>query len=206
VSVVRQAALEALAADVAQVLDGDVHEVLVGEQDPEKQPCFPNVVVRAVGAFTFEPFDDDEIETAGNHLVDHVGDFTGKVEIRIGARTPAEREAFGERVLHRFLSQQGRRGVLVLQLPGLEINGYTLATDVPVAFCLDQDGWNDEMVFDKKRYQYLELAVDLPALVNRFPVYDINQLVTAFTEDLTSEDPTTEQVEVTDTGALEGYP
>lgn len=212
-SIVKQAALEALAAHLRTVLGPELPDIYVNNQDPDKEACWPHLIVRAQGDFAFQPFDADELGTTGSTVTVHVGDFSGRVQLQLGAKSSAQRVALGDRILTEFLKTAGKPGVLVLQLTGFEVGGVEFTNDLPVGFMLDADAWSDELVFERKRYENLDLAVDIPALVTWTETYDINHLVMAFTGDLTSEpedlatdDPTYEEVAVTDTGALEEYP
>jgi hypothetical protein len=199
-------ALEVLADHLRSVVDPEIHDVQVLDAGPDKEACWPSLVVRTTGMWEFEPFDEDDIDsTATTHTV-QVGDFSGRVELLLSAKSKGARATLGDRITAAFFAVSGKPGVLVLQLTDLEVSGITLPGPVPVAFRLGEDMWQEEMVFDRIRQHVLELDVEIPALVTRTDVYDINHLVTAFTEDLTSADPTYEQVEITDTGALEDYP
>lgn len=194
--VLRQRAIEALGEAVRPFLEPDVHEVLTVEADPDARPCYPNLLVRAVGRFTFEAFEDEQVAATARTQTVHVGDMSGVVELVLGATSAPERERLGSRVLDAFLQDELRRGVLVVRLRGLEVSGYPLAAEVPVAFCLSDDGWRDELVFDRKRYQTLTVSVDFPVLVTRSNVPDISELVLALTGDVTSEDTPTDYVQV----------
>lgn len=205
-SLVKHKALETLADQLRTLLDGEVHQVEAQDAEATKEACWPNVVVRATGVWEFIPFDEDEIDTTSTTQTVQVGDLSGRVEILLSAKTKKERARLGDRILGGFFAVSGKPGVMVLQMTELEVSGLTLPGPVPVAFVLGDDTWQEEMVFDRIRQHVLEVDVDLPALVTRAGVYDINQLVSAFTEDLTSDDPTVEQVEITDTGTLEDYP
>ncbi len=210
-SAVRRAALRALGDQLITALDGVVesHAVHVEAEDSDKPVCYPAISIDTRGAFEFEPFDADEVDTGQpDKMTVHVGDFVGQVMIEVISRTRAERLAIGDLILNEFLKTQGKSGVLVLQLSGLVVGGVTLAVDVPIAFRLDSTAWEEEMVFDRKRSQTLTVGVEIPALVTWLETYDITSLVVAFTGDLTSEVPdlTYTEVQVTDAGDLEAFP
>lgn len=206
--VVRKAALEALAAVIRDATDGAFsdHAIHVEDAEPDVEACWPNLVLNTMGSFSFEPFDADDVEGTATTATVHVGDFSGRVRIRLGAKYKPERTKIGEAILQEFLKTPGKPGVLVVYLSGLQVGAVTLASDIPVAFRLDSTEWEEEMVFERKRFQDLAIEVEIPALVTWEQTYDINNLVVAFTEDLTSDDPAYTQVAVTETGTLEEYP
>jgi hypothetical protein len=209
VSVVRDAALQALRQVVVTAAAGlvDPQHVFAEDAEPDVRACYPNVAIDTQGSFTFDPFDADEVDASAPTTVTvHVGDFVGQVRIRVGSESKTERRKIGEAILQVFLNTPGKSGVLVVQLTGLVVGGVTLAAQVPVAFRLGDTMWDEEMVFDRKRFQNLVLDVELPALVTWTDTYDINSMVLAFTEDLTSATPDTVQVAVTADGDLEAYP
>lgn len=207
--VVRKAALDALASVIRDATDGAFsdHAIHVEDAEPDVEACWPNLVINTMGSFSFEPFDADDVEgVTSDTATVHVGDFTGRVRIRLGAKFKPERTKIGEAILQEFLKTPGKPGVLVVQLTGLKIGPVTLSASIPVAFRLDTTEWEEEMVFERKRFQDLAVDVEIPALVTWERTYDINNLVVAFTEDMTSDDPAYTQVAVTDTGTLEEYP
>jgi hypothetical protein len=74
-----------------------------------------------------------------------------------------------------------------------------------ISFSLEEESWTEELAFSKKRDSFLNLNAWYPVLVNRSSTYTIDQLVLAFTEDLTTTDPTqiaVEEVQVNDDGSL----
>ena len=96
--------------------------------------------------------------------------------------------------------------MLVLVCPAVTIAGQVsppteLSTyDAPVAFTLDESEWQDEKVFDKRRYTYLTLDLVLPALVMQ-SVATINEYVLAITSDLASDVPD-EEVSISEDGDI----
>lgn len=210
-SIIKAKAIEALRDYFIAVFGADLPDIFAHEQDPDRLACPVTLVIHAIGTFTFQPFDADELQTSEADSVQvHVGDFSGKVQLTLGSRSVPERTALGGRILNEFLKTPGKPGVLVVQLTGFDVGGVTFANNLPVGFVLGDDAWEEEMVFERKRYENIEVDVDFPALVTWEDTYDINQLVAAFTEDLTSDaddpDLETEQIQVTDTGDLEAYP
>lgn len=204
-SVVRFQALSALKQALTPVLP-EIEDIKVEFEDSDKPACYPNLVIDTFGRFAFEPLDADEIESTPTDVKVHVGDFSGQVRLRLGARSRAERRELGDRVTNEFLKTPGKSGALVLQLRDFQVSGYPFKGPIPVAFRVGEQDWDEEFVFERKRFQDLVLDVELPALVTWTNTYDINELVLAFSEDLTSTTPTYEQAAVTDAGDLEDIP
>jgi hypothetical protein len=194
-------AMEALKASIEDAIPG-LH-VHTRQQGPDRKVEFPCLTLLP-RSFTFDPFQEDEVSspTSDKALVD-VGVFKGRVEMRLMVRNEGEQEEYEDALIDLFLSQEGRPGVLVAQTEPLLLRGVPTLHEAPVAFVLSDAEWNEEMVFDKQRFTYLDLDVVYPALVLREERYDITSLRLAFTEDLTSEDPTTEDVTVTEDGGVE---
>ncbi len=208
-SVIRSQVLTALATAIqAEVTTWlGMHTVVVGLPDWDDPSCFPSVSVAAAGAFEFHPFEVDELEDATDSTaVVTVGDFTGKVVVTTGSRSQPEREAIQDAVLDLFLRDPLRRGVLMVDVGTFLVAGVTFTGPIRVGFTLDGDGWQDEMVMDRKRFGTLDLQVDIPALTVLRDVYTIDHLVLAVTQDLTTVDPVYDQVQVGATGLLEEYP
>ncbi len=95
--------------------------------------------------------------------------------------------------------------MLVVQLDAFTVGGSVNLAVVPVAYVLGDETWTEESVFERKRFSSMTLDVDVPVLVTRTGISDIDTLVAALTHDLASDTPD-EQVSITDTGTLEPYP
>lgn len=211
-SVIRRRVLQAL-ADYLTALAPEVDpaDVVVGVPGTTRAECFPNIVIKTDGPYTFEPLDDDELWTTTTTQWVQVGEMVGSVEVTIGATDQNQREELEDRVLNDFFEQTSsdgspRRGVLVIQLDGFNIGERAALGVVPVAYILRDDVWRDEMVFDRKRYSSLMLDVEIPALCTR-EVPDIEVLVLAITDDLDSTDPDLDyQVAVDEDGVVTPYP
>jgi len=206
VSLIRYKALASLGDHFKSVLGPDIHQVQVLAADPETVACYPNLTILPVGNFEFEPFDVDEISSTSDTVTLQIGDFRGRVEIRLAAKSTAEREKLEERIIYEFIKDFYRRGVLVVEVGGFTIGGKIFIGTVPCSFTLEADSWSEEFAFDKKRFAFMDVECTLPALITVRNVYDIDQLVLALTEDLESANPAYDQVEVLDTGSLDSYP
>jgi hypothetical protein len=169
-------------------LVGKIHTVAEGPTEAAGWPCValvPNIL-------TFEPFHSSPVVWAaavddGKALL-NVGEFTGSYELRIYAKNVSEREALEDKVLHAIMAEPMRRGVVSLQTPALTVNALVTLYQAPVAFMLDQIEWNEEFAYENRRFSFIDLDVEFPALVVQ-DVYTINQLVIAINENLSSDVP-----------------
>lgn len=220
-SVIKRRVIESLAEWLVALVAPDIPagDVIIQDAGADAHACFPNLVVRHIGAYEFQAFEEDEIWTTDDTDPDNpntravqVGDLSGQIEIILGATNEPFRERMEDRILHALLKETsqegfGRPGVLVLQLDNFTVGGIANMADVPVGYVLQTETWQEEMVFEKKRYSTLTLDIDMPALVVRQGMYDIDELVLAITDDLTSTDPALSdiQVAVSEDGDLTEY-
>lgn len=182
-------------------LAGKIHTVAEGPTEAAGWPCaalVPSVV-------TFEPFPTGEVVwfqapplADDGKAVMKVGEFTGSYELRIYAKNVAEREALEEKVLHALMAEPMRPGVVSLTTPTLTVNSLVTLYAAPVAFMLDQAEWNEEFAYENRRFSFIDLDVEFPALVVR-DAYTITQLVVAINENLESDVPD-EQFQVNEDG------
>lgn len=202
-SVIKRRVLEALGSYLAPVVAPVISagNVLIGDAGTEHDAPFPHLVVRPAGpTWEFEPFDDDEMWTTPSTQTVQVGDIGGHIELVLGFTNQVQREQVEQLVLESFFGQTdqngfSRRGVLVVQLDQFLVSDALNLAAVPVAYLLDTETWDEEQVFERKRFSSLAINVDLPALVTRTGVYDMTTLVAALTNDLASNVPT-DQVQV----------
>lgn len=166
--------------------------VTVGQADPEDSQDYPSVVILP-RRFGFEAhLAAEELEDAGGdpdddtgQVVMDVGTFSGRFEIRVASRDPVERRALQARIQALFFASQ-RRGWIKLTTPALTIGGTVTAHTSPVAYHLSGDTWEEEFVFDKKRFSFVDIEVSFPALVVWNDAYTIEDYQIALTEDLTT--------------------
>lgn len=196
-SQVKRAAAKALADTIETQIPELAGRVFPSWADEENEAAYPAVVVLP-GRMKFEPWQEDEIDDSDpNVLVLSVGDFEGEAELRVYAKSEAERERIGQLVTDLFMAREGAPGVLVADTDPIPLN--VLGSRTPqlgtahAAFTLDDDEWSEERVFSKKRYQFMNVGVVFPCLVAR-SVPTILQLViemqAAVALDLTQPAPT----------------
>jgi hypothetical protein len=115
----------------------------------------------------FEPAQADEVyENAtddGKVIVD-VGSFTGLFTLQLFAASPAEREKYEQAIMDLFLSTEWAPGTLFVTTPNLIVNGYSSLYQAELKARLDSEEWNEELAFEAKRYSFLEIYIDYPAL------------------------------------------
>lgn len=200
-SILREA-LKAFADHLADRIPAlaDAH---VGHADPEDKDSTPCAVILP-GRFTFEAhLGVDELAAGEGEdfaLLD-VGCWDGTLELRIAAKNQPQREVLEQKVTNLFMSAK-RRGVLVLQTPPLVVNDQITLYAAPVAFSLMSSSWAEEMVWEKKRYSYITLAMSYPALIAETETGTIESYHSALTEDLVSASPVYEALATDEDGNL----
>lgn len=199
-SVIRQRALEILANHLRTVVAGEIpsDDVIVDDAGTERPACFPHLVVRQSGTFDFIAMDEDQVWSTATSQTVQVGDLSGKIEIILGATTRLIRARIEDKILASFFGSTDdtaphRPGVLVLQMDQFTVGGVANLANLPIGYVLGSDTWDEEMVFERKRFSSMIVEVDLPCLVTRTPVHDIDTLALAITADLVSTDPVVDE-------------
>lgn len=187
-ALLKRAMGEALAANLRGVLPPGL-QITVGPAvaaDGEEQARFPSVRVLPQ-KFSFMPWQERElVDTFPDDLVYQVGTFEGTVELRASGRSPEERELVQDAVTDAFFQRPGAPGVVIAYLPPLPVSRQAVMYSAPVAFELSDEDWREELVFAKRRYAFLTLDAQYPALVDR-KVPTIKELVLAW--DFSIEEP-----------------
>ncbi len=75
---------------------------------------------------------------------------------------------------------------MVVELGAVELPGGIPAYQPVAGFTLSDGDWIEEKVFDRKRFSSLYVDIEVPVLVMRDVVGDINQLVISITQDMTT--------------------
>jgi hypothetical protein len=147
-------------------LSGKVSAVAAG---PETTlPCLAVKVI--ADGFTFEPSQEDEVYEADpddGKIITDVGSWVGNFTIELYTATPAERELYEQRIIDLFMSTTWAPGTVYVDLPALTVGGYVSLYQAQIKYRLEQEQWVDEMAFEGKRYTFLDVYVDYPALVTR---------------------------------------
>lgn len=146
-------------------LAGKVSSVIAG---PETMaPCLAVKVL--ADQVSFESHQGDEVyqkDPDDGKLVLDVGAFTGLVSIELYAVSPAERELYEQRILDLFIADVWAPGTLFITTPNLTIAGYVSLYPAQIKVRLSTEEWNDEFAFEGKRYSFLEVSIDYPALTS----------------------------------------
>jgi hypothetical protein len=155
--------------------------------DEEDQSAYPALVIIPLQMQFDECNDIVRDDTVVDKALVEVGAFVGRCELRLYARTPSERELWEQPVLNAFHQQELATGTMVLQGPsGITVNGTTFGFKSQGALMLDTVEWRDEMVFDAKRYSYIECDFVFGVYATR-NAYNMDHLVIALNNDLGSD-------------------
>jgi hypothetical protein len=160
-------------------------------------------------SMTFEPAQSDEVyENAtddGKVIVD-VGSFTGLFTLQLFAASPSEREKYEQAILDLFLKTLWAPGTIYVTTPNLIVNGYSSLYQAELKARLDSEDWNEELAFEAKRYSFLEIYIDYPALTT-YDAANIVSLQLALTDMDTvvvtvADVPASDRIEVQDDGSV----
>lgn len=175
-SVIKRACLEALASALRTALPPSV-DVAAVAADYEEKTTFPSVRILP-GRFTFDSSQEQEVDDAqADKLFVQVGEFVGNVEVRVCAKSRAQRENVEDVVLNWFLSPEWTPGTRTVLLPsGVLVGGWATTYQAPCTFELNEEEWREEAVFSDKRFSFVELDATFPALAVRTQTYTIQDL------------------------------
>jgi hypothetical protein len=151
-----------LAANVTG-LAGKVSAVPAGPET--NAPCLAVKVLP--DTLRFEPSQADERyedDPDDGKLVLDVGSFTGIYTIQLFAASVVERELYEQRIMDLFLKDPWASGTIFVTTPNLTINGYASLYKAELKARLDSEEWNEEFAMESRRYSFLELFIDFPAL------------------------------------------
>lgn len=184
-------------------LSGKIH---TAQEGPNERAAFPCVSI-LMRSMTFDPAQADELwwneDTDDGKLLMNVGCFSGTCEVRVYAKSVAERESLEQQILHALMAEPMSPGVVSLQTPEVTVNSLVTLYQAPVAFCLDDAEWREEFAFENRRFSFIDLDAMFPALVTR-DAYTIETLVTALNHDIDSDIPD-EQVSINEDGDITQY-
>jgi len=164
---IKRVCLDAIANYIANNVTGLSGKVSVVAAGPETMaPCLSVKLI--ADSFTFEPSEPDEVYwnevTDDKQLVYNVGSFTGMISIQLYAINPAERELYEQKIIDLFLRTKWAPGTIFVTTPTLTVDGYPSLYSAEIKARLDGEEWNDEFAFESKRFSFLDIYVDYPAL------------------------------------------
>ncbi len=208
-------ALDKLRSTVETAIPSLSGKVRALSADAVQVEPFPGMVF-VPQTFTAEWYTEMEVSqpTTSTQLVQQ-GEGVLRVEVRIGAKHPAAREALQDSFTNLFQSSATAPGSLLLSTAALTLQGVATGYAAPFSCDLVSWEWNEERVFDVARFTFLELDMTLPILYLRgatagTEVYTISAIQLALTKDLTTTPDATasnltivETVQVDSDGVLE---
>lgn len=160
-------------------LMGRIHAGAVEHPHRQSSPC---LVVSPTDAYEFHPDQDGNIVYApegGTTAVFKVGRHEAVIQLRLLTKTSRERYRFEDRLSQLFIGSRHRPGVVVVTIPD--------CWNAVIAYELEETMWKNEFAFDKEWFSILEVTMQIPALVERGGMYDIEDLRSCFTEDVDSD-------------------
>ncbi len=163
---IKRFAADVLGNYIASNITGLAGKVSAVAAGPETNaPCLAVKILPEM--FSFEEFVPDEVyfeEIDDGKVVVDVGVFSGMFTIQLFTTTPAERELYEQKILDLFLAGEWSPGTLYLTMPNVTVNGYASLYTAEFKVFLQNDSWNDELAFESKRFSFLEVSVEFPAL------------------------------------------
>lgn len=155
----------------------DLKGRITAEADRDERMGWPKLGI-ALSNFTFMPSQRSTLRRLNDNTVVHeVGFFRVTALMRLGDPTAQGRADLGELVSGAFYTDATRPGILVTTIPE--------CWDAVCAWSLDEDAWQDEMVFEKKAFIQTTLTGVIPALT-KSRAYKISDLRLVFTSDMTT--------------------
>ena len=121
-----------------------------------------------------------------------VGEFVGPVDLWKAARYPFTREIIDD-IVNSAFHQTGTPGRLTVTDVPVEVVNVLLPYTVDITFRMDTNGWDEEKVFEDRRWALLRTYVNIPIYVLRDIIDGNNTILTdlqiCITQDITTEIP-----------------
>jgi hypothetical protein len=157
---------------------------------------FPSLAI-VPGRFSFYPEQADENDYVKGRVNDvapkttafNVGRWEGFIELRLGEKTPFKRYELEYKLENLFLGTTTGTDP-VYRDKYYELRPGTLLIDVPecygarCAFSIEDDVWENEMVFTNEWYSIMRIQTILPAIITRKPIHTIDTVHLSLTSDL----------------------
>jgi hypothetical protein len=165
------AVAQAIASAVASTDAAAAANCKAGEDDQESGATYPSIRV-LTRAIEFTPWqeesvgDDADPALAAREL-SRVGDFDGRLQIRVYHNHAVRREALEQAILDLLIGTEGAPGNFVVQTAPVMLRGVQTLYPATVSCFLDEGTWEEELVFEKKRMSFLELDFSFPGLALR---------------------------------------
>ncbi len=153
-------------------LSGKVSAVAAGPET--NAPCLAVKIIPSTMSYeAAEPQEVYYMDPDDGKVVVDVGQFTGMISINLYAASVPEREEYEQKILDLFLSSTWSQGTLYLNTPNLIINGYASLYPADFKVFLENEEWSEEFAFESRRYSFIDVSIDFPALTT----YDAATLV-----------------------------
>ena len=163
--IVANALANHLASNIAG-LSGKVTAVAAGPE--ETLACLAVKIVS--DNFTFEPSQENEVyelDPDDGKVISDVGSWVGNFTIELYTASAAEREHYEQAIINLFMETEWAPGTLYIDLPALTVGSYVSLYQAQIKYRLEEENWVEEMAFEGKRYSFLDVFIDYPALVTR---------------------------------------
>jgi hypothetical protein len=175
----KDVALKSIAATIDAGVAALAGRCAAGDDDEESNATPPCLRVVEVSGFAYEAMQEDVVSApdAQTFVLSKVGWFTGDVELRLYARNKVERNDLEEAVRQLFLAGvEDQAGLLRATTPQIVLGGVTTLASTTIACDWTSEDWREEFVFSRKRYSFIRVAAEWPALIVRTSVPTIQQL------------------------------
>jgi len=174
-------ALAAFAAYIEEKIPALVGRVKPDAEDEEGSfdgGDYPQVRVLKAGRFRNEPWLSIEAEDNPDpsHFVIYTGTWEGQVEIRIRALSKPERGRIEQAILDLFNLEEGDEHTVTATIPNVVVSGVATRYGAPAYFSIGDEGWGDEMVFEKKRQSSMFVDAWIPELALRDEIPFANEI------------------------------
>lgn len=178
-SLLRIKAAEVLGAIIEATVPELSGMVCAGPSEEGHKRRLPSISIIPIN-FKFSPDQEEEWKELGNNrLILNVGRYDAFFQLQVGAKSTYVRAQLEQAVMNVFFSQEGRSGVLVVDIADCH--------DAIVGYELDQQSWQDEAGFSDKWFSTINLNVVMPVLIERGNVFTMDEIRICLRADTAAE-------------------
>lgn len=178
-SLLRIKAAEVLGAIIEAAVPELAGTVCAGPSEDGHKRRLPSISI-IPRSFKFSPDQEEEWKELGNNrLILNVGRYDAFFQLQVGAKSTYLRAQLEQAVMNVFFSQEGRSGVLVVDIADCH--------DAIVGYELDQQSWQDEAGFSDRWFSTINLNVVMPVLIERGNVFTMNEIRICLRADTAAE-------------------
>lgn len=173
-TILRQDALDLLAADIQANIPELDGRVCAGPATPNHQQNYPSLVIDPI-RWTFVP-DQQEVflDVNPNDAVLKMGRFDSAVRLTLSHSNPFKRAELEQKLVDMFLGSEYGPGTLKYES--------SECYDASVVYTLGDTEWDNEKGWDKKWASVSMVDLTIPALVYKTQIYTINAICVQYTE------------------------